>query len=479
MIGDSLKLKELNKQFKMSTENTMNVGKISQITGLVLDIEFEKLPNIYSCLKINKNGKLYVLEVKEHVGNNIVRCISIQSTQGLSRGDLVVDTREPIKVPVGEQILGRVMDSLGNPIDCRDPIESITEKVRKKPPMFSALSSKAEFLATGLKVIDLFTPYTKGGKIGFFGGAGVGKTVLINELIHNIAAHHNGYSIFIGSGERIREGLDLYQEMIDSKLIDLEGNSSKVAMILGQMCEPPGARNMVVHSGLTMAEHFADQGLDVLAFIDNIFRFIQSGSEEASLSGKMPSNVGYQATLDRDVGEVQDRINSRKKGSITSVQAVYVPADDLTDPAPNSLFTHLTSRVVLSRKVVAAGIFPGVDPLASSSKEFRGGVVSDRHQSIMNRARKLLNDYENLKDVISIFGMDELSEEQKLIVKRARKFKNFLSQPMFVAERFTGKKGQFVPLEKTLDGSEMILDGKMDHLSDLSFYMIGDVDHLL
>ena len=451
-------------------------GKIIGISGLVVDVEFEHSPKILDAVYLIKNKKKIVMEVSQYLGSSIFRCVSMNSTRGFKRGDIVFDTESPIKIGVGNGTLGRVINPLGEPLDGRDEYGFEREDIiHKKPPAFTELSNNVAILETGIKVLDLFAPYVKGGKIGFFGGAGVGKTVLITELIHNIAMKHDGYSVFIGAGERIREGLELYESMIDSSVIDLEGNNSRVSMVLGQMSESPGQRNRVVHSGLTIAEKFLEEGKDVLLFVDNIFRFVQAGSEISTLLGRTPSVLGYQPTLIKEIGEIQDRIVSTKTGSITSIQAIFIPADDMTDPAPAATFNHLSGQVLLDRSIAATGIFPAVNPLLSNSKELTPKNLGQRHYDLANSAKKLLQEYQELKNIIAIFGDQELSQEQKTVVKRARILQNFLSQPMFTAAKFTGKEGKYVKLSETLEGVEKILSGEYDEFSTTSFYMIGKI----
>ena len=457
--------------------NIMNTGKIVQIIGAVVDVEFQdQLPALYNAIKTKTTDKKeLVLETVQHLGANRVRTVSMGSTDGLQRGAEAEDTNAPISVPVGEEILGRMYDVLGNPIDEIKNAKEIKQRspIHRDAPSFTSQSTKTEIFETGIKVIDLIAPFSKGGKVGLFGGAGVGKTVLIQELIRNIATEHGGYSVFAGVGERTREGNDLYHEMKDSGVLD------KTALVFGQMNEVPGARQRVALSGLTMAEHFRDQmSKDVLLFIDNIFRFTQAGSEVSALLGRMPSAVGYQPTLAQEMGELQERITSTDKGSITSVQAVYVPADDLTDPAPATTFSHLDSTVVLSRSLVELGIYPAVDPLESTSTVLDPNIVGDEHYKVARAVQKLLQRYKDLQDIIAILGMEELSDEDKLIVSRARKIQKFLSQPFFVAEVFTGTKGQYVPLANTIKGFGEILDGKHDDKNENDFYMKGSIDEV-
>jgi len=459
-----------------------NVGTITQIMGAVVDVKFEgELPNILSALETDNHGNRLVLEVAQHLGESTVRTIAMDATEGLVRGQEVTDTGSPIQVPVGPKVLGRIMNVIGEPVDERGPLQ--TEKtlpIHRSAPDFVEQSTETEILVTGIKVIDLLAPYTKGGKVGLFGGAGVGKTVLIMELINNIAKGHGGYSVFAGVGERTREGNDLYHEMIESGVIDLEGDNSKAALVYGQMNEPPGARARVALSGLTQAEYFRDEeGQDVLFFVDNIFRFTQAGSEVSALLGRIPSAVGYQPTLATDMGALQERITSTKKGSITSVQAIYVPADDLTDPAPATSFAHLDATTVLSRQIAELGIYPAVDPLDSTSRALDPRVLGEEHYETTRRVQEVLQTYKALQDIIAILGMDELSEEDKLTVARARKIQRFLSQPFHVAEVFTGTPGVLVSLEDTIKGFKGIVDGEYDHLPEQAFYMVGTIDEAL
>ena len=452
----------------------MERGKIVQVLGPVVDVEFESgnLPMIKDALEVQNEGKRLVMEVSSHIGNNIVRCILLASSEGLSKGMEVVATGACIQVPVGKQTLGRMFNVLGDTIDNGEEIKA-EEKwgIHRKPPTFEDQSPVVEILETGIKVIDLLAPYAKGGKIGLFGGAGVGKTVLIQELIRNVATEHGGYSIFTGVGERSREGNDLWHEMNDSGVIE------KTALVFGQMNEPPGARMRVAQTGLTMAEYFRDkENQDVLLFIDNIFRYVQAGSEVSALLGRMPSAVGYQPTLANEVGELQERITSTKNGSITSVQAVYVPADDLTDPAPANTFAHLDATTVLSRKIVEQGIYPAVDPLESTSRILEPDVVGEEHYQVARRTQELLQKYKELQDIIAILGMEELDEEDKIAVYRARKIQKFLSQPFFVGEQFTSIPGRYVPLQETIRGFKAILDGEMDDYPEAAFLMTGTID---
>ena len=452
-----------------------NIGKITQVVGAVLDLKFSegKLPEINEAVEITrKDGRILVVEVAQHLGDDTVRCIAMDSTDGLVRGMDAVATGGPISVPVGEATLGRIFNVLGKPIDEKPAPEDVEYMpIHRKAPSFEEQATETEMLETGIKVVDLLCPYQKGGKIGLFGGAGVGKTVLIQELITNIATEHGGYSVFTGVGERTREGNDLYGEMTESGVI------KKTAMVFGQMNEPPGARMRVGLTGLTLAEYFRDKGgKDVLLFIDNIFRFTQAGSEVSALLGRMPSAVGYQPTLQTEMGALQERITSTKSGSITSVQAVYVPADDLTDPAPATTFAHLDATTVLDRGISAKGIYPAVDPLGSTSRILDPNVVGEEHYRIARDVQEVLQRYKDLQDIISILGMDELSDEEKLIVARARKIERFLSQCFFVAEQFTGNPGQYIPLKETLRGFREILEGKHDDLPEQAFLMVGTID---
>lgn len=456
----------------------MNIGKIVQVLGPVVDIEFiegSELPRIKDALEVNNEGKRCVMEVAQHMGNSTVRCIMLASSEGLYKGMEVTATGEGIKVPVGEQTLGRLFNVLGETIDNGGSLNGGPEWViHRDPPAFEEQSPVAEILETGIKVIDLLAPYAKGGKIGLFGGAGVGKTVLIQELIHNIATEHGGYSIFTGVGERSREGNDLWTEMGESGVI------SKTALVFGQMNEPPGARMRVAETGLTMAEYFRDEEhKNVLLFIDNIFRFTQAGSEVSALLGRMPSAVGYQPTLATEMGELQERITSTKNGSVTSVQAVYVPADDLTDPAPATTFAHLDATTVLSRKIVEQGIYPAVDPLASNSRILEPDVVGEEHYEVARKVQELLQKYKELQDIIAILGMEELGDDDKITVYRARKIQKFLSQPFSVAENFTGVSGKYVPLKETVRGFKAIVDGDMDQYPEAAFFNVGTIDEVI
>jgi len=453
------------------TSNGSNKGSIVEIKGVVLDAVFpHRLPDIYSALSIKTEHGELIAEVQQHLGDDRVRAVAMDSTDGLARGTEVVDTGSPITVPVGDQTLGRIFNVIGDPVDGKEKAKGERWPIHRDPPPFGELSAKIEIFETGIKVIDLIAPYVRGGKIGLFGGAGVGKTVLITELINNIAKQHGGVSVFTGVGERTREGTDLFLEMTESGVID------KVAMVYGQMNEPPGARLRVGLSGLTMAEYFRDQGQDTLLFIDNIFRFVQAGSEVSALLGRMPSAVGYQPTLATEMGQLQERITSTRTGSVTSVQAIYVPADDLTDPAPANVFAHLDSTTTLSRAIVEKGIYPAVDPLDSTSRALQPGIVSDEHYRTATRVQEVLQRYRDLQDIIAILGIDELSDEDKLVVQRARKIERYLSQPFFTAEVFTGTPGEYVKLEDTIRGFTEILDGKHDDLPEQAFYMVGAIE---
>lgn len=454
-----------------------NIGKIAQVIGPVVDIRFkeEHLPNLLDAITIDKNGEIIVVEVSQHLGNDTVRCISMGPTDGLIRGMDCVDTGRPIAVPVGENTLGRLFNVLGETIDGKEELKNAeTSPIHREAPSFEEQETSQEIFETGIKVVDLMAPYSKGGKVGLFGGAGVGKTVLIQELINNIATQHGGISVFTGVGERTREGNDLYHEMIESGVID------KTALVFGQMNEPPGARMRVALTGLTMAEHFRDQqGQDVLLFIDNIFRFTQAGSEVSALLGRMPSAVGYQPTLATEMGQLQERITSTKKGSITSVQAVYVPADDLTDPAPATTFAHLDAITVLSRAISEQGFYPAVDPLESSSRMLSPAIVGEEHYSVARQVQELLQRYKELQDIIAILGLDELSDEDRLIVSRARKIQRFLTQPFVVAETFTSLPGKYVPISETVRGFKEILEGKHDEVPETAFLMVGTIEEAL
>ena len=454
-------------------------GYITQVIGAVVDVKFDgELPEILTALECNNGGTRLVLEVAQHLGESSARTIAMDSTEGLKRGDEVVDTGKPIQVPVGPETLGRIINVIGEPIDQKGNVQTKENwPIHRQAPSFNDQSTETEILVTGIKVIDLLAPYAKGGKIGLFGGAGVGKTVIIMELINNIAKAHGGFSVFAGVGERTREGNDLYHEMIESGVIKPDGDGSKAALVYGQMNEPPGARARVALTGLTVAEYFRDQeGQDVLFFVDNIFRFTQAGSEVSALLGRIPSAVGYQPTLATDMGNLQERITTTNKGSITSVQAIYVPADDLTDPAPATSFSHLDATTVLSRQIAELGIYPVVDPLDSTSRILDPRVVGDEHYRVAREVQKILQTYKSLQDIIAILGMDELSEEDKLTVARARKIQRFLSQPFFVAEVFTGSPGKLVDLESTIKGFDAICKGEYDHLPEAAFYMVGTIE---
>lgn len=454
-------------------------GRITQVIGAVVDVQFdEHLPAILNALETKNGNNRLVLEVAQHLGENTVRTVAMDISEGLVRGQEVSDTGAPISVPVGEGTLGRIMNVIGEPVDEAGPIKAEAMRAIHQPaPLYTDQSTEAEILITGIKVVDLLAPYAKGGKIGLFGGAGVGKTVLIQELINNVAKAHGGYSVFAGVGERTREGNDLYHEFIESGVNKKGGGAgSKCALVYGQMNEPPGARARVGLSGLTVAEHFRDQGQDVLFFVDNIFRFTQAGSEVSALLGRIPSAVGYQPTLATDMGALQERITTTHKGSITSVQAIYVPADDLTDPAPATSFAHLDATTVLSRSIAEKGIYPAVDPLDSTSRMLTPLVVGEEHYAVSRQVQQILQRYKALQDIIAILGMDELSEEDKLAVSRARKIERFLSQPFFVAEVFTGSPGKFVDLADTIKGFKGLCDGKYDHLPEAAFYMVGTIE---
>ncbi|MBC8590079.1 F0F1 ATP synthase subunit beta [Wansuia hejianensis] len=454
-----------------------NIGEIVQVIGPVVDIRYdeENLPELLNAIEIQKGEEKIIVEVAQHIGDDVVRCISMNSTDGLVRGMKAINTGESISVPVGEETLGRLFDVLGRTIDGKEGLKTSRKSpIHRGAPSFEEQDTAQEIFETGIKVVDLIAPYSKGGKVGLFGGAGVGKTVLIQELINNIATHHGGISVFTGVGERTREGNDLYYEMIESGVID------KTALVFGQMNEPPGARMRVALTGLTMAEHFRDEeGQDVLLFIDNIFRFTQAGSEVSALLGRMPSAVGYQPTLATEMGQLQERITSTKKGSITSVQAVYVPADDLTDPAPATTFAHLDATTVLSRSIAELGIYPAVDPLDSTSRILSPDIVGEEHYKVARGVQELLQRYKDLQDIIAILGIDELSDDDRLIVARARKVQRFLSQPFFVAEQFTGLQGKYVPISETVRGFKEILEGKHDDVPESAFFMAGTIDDVL
>ena len=453
--------------------NGQNVGKLIEVKGVVIDALFpDQLPEIYHAVRLSVDGRDVIAEVQQHLGDDRVRAVAMDSTDGFARGIDVVDLGGPITVPVGDVTLGRLWNVIGEPVDHKEAPADGVERwpIHRDPPPFSELSAKVEIFETGIKVIDLVAPFVRGGKVGLFGGAGVGKTVLIQELIRNVAEEHAGVSVFAGVGERTREGNDLLLEMQESEVIE------KVALVFGQMNEPPGARLRVGLSGLTMAEYFRDEGQDVLLFIDNIFRFVQAGSEVSALLGRMPSAVGYQPTLGTEMGQLQERITSTQKGSVTSIQAIFVPADDYTDPAPASVFAHLDSSVVLERSIVEQGIYPAMDPLASFSRALQPDIVGEEHYDVTTRVQEVLQRYKDLQDIIAILGMDELTDEDKLTVTRARKIQRFLSQPNFVAEQFTGTPGEYVPLEETIKGFQEILEGKHDELPEQAFYMVGTIE---
>ena len=462
----------------MADTASNNIGSVSQVLGAVVDVQFEgELPYIMNALECDNNGSRLILEVAQHLGESTVRTIAMDTTEGLVRGQKVTDTGSPIMMPVGPETLGRILNVIGEPIDERGPLNT-TKKlpIHREAPVFTDQSTETEVLVTGIKVVDLLAPYSRGGKIGLFGGAGVGKTVLIMELINNVAKAHGGYSVFAGVGERTREGNDLYHEMMESGVIQPDGES-KAALVYGQMNEPPGARARVGLSGLTLAEYFRDEeGQDVLLFVDNIFRFTQAGSEVSALLGRIPSAVGYQPTLATDMGNLQERITTTNKGSITSVQAIYVPADDLTDPAPATSFAHLDATTVLSRQIAELGIYPAVDPLDSTSRILDPRTVGDEHYAVAREVQRVLQSYKGLQDIIAILGMDELSEEDKLVVARARKIQRFLSQPFHVAEIFTGMSGVFVDLEDTIKGFKGLVEGEYDDLPEAAFYMVGKIE---
>ncbi len=463
------------------------VGKVRQVMGAVVDVQFDgDLPEILNALETKNQGQRLVLEVAQHLGENAVRTIAMDSTEGLVRGQDVLDTGAPIMVPVGDETLGRIMNVIGEPVDEAGPVTTKAKRaIHQSAPAFADQATEAQILVTGIKVVDLLAPYAKGGKIGLFGGAGVGKTVLIMELINNVAKAHGGYSVFAGVGERTREGNDLYHEMIESKVnIDPKKNNgsakgSKAALVYGQMNEPPGARARVALTGLTVAENFRDQGQDVLFFVDNIFRFTQAGSEVSALLGRIPSAVGYQPTLATDMGALQERITTTQKGSITSVQAIYVPADDLTDPAPATSFAHLDATTVLSRAIAEKGIYPAVDPLDSTSRMLDPRIVGEEHYAVARRVQAILQKYKSLQDIIAILGMDELSEDDKMTVARARKIERFMSQPFHVAEVFTGSPGKLVALADTIKAFKGLCDGDYDHLPEPAFYMVGTIDEAI
>ena len=454
-------------------------GRITQVIGAVVDVKFDgELPEILNALETQNQGSRLVLEVAQHLGENSVRCIAMDTSEGLMRGQEVIDTGAPISVPVGDECLGRIINVIGEPVDEAGPLVTAGRRAIHQPaPSYAEQATEAQILETGIKVVDLLAPYAKGGKIGLFGGAGVGKTVLIMELINNVAKAHGGYSVFAGVGERTREGNDLYHEMIEGGVNQKGGGAgSKCALVYGQMNEPPGARSRVALTGLTVAEHFRDKGQDVLFFVDNIFRFTQAGSEVSALLGRIPSAVGYQPTLATDMGMLQERITTTTKGSITSVQAIYVPADDLTDPAPAASFAHLDATTVLSRSIAEKGIYPAVDPLDSTSRMLSPMVVGEEHYNIARQVQQMLQRYKSLQDIIAILGMDELSEDDKLVVTRARKIQRFLSQPFHVAEIFTGSPGKLVSLADTIKGFKGLVEGKYDHLPEAAFYMVGTIE---
>ena len=458
-----------------------NAGSITQIMGAVVDVRFpDELPPILNALYVEQDGKRIVLEVAQHLGESTVRTVAMDTTDGMVRGQEIIDTGEPISVPVGPETLGRIINVVGDPVDERGAVNTKKRSpIHREAPEFVDQSTETEILVTGIKVIDLLEPYAKGGKIGLFGGAGVGKTVIIMELINNIAKGHGGYSVFAGVGERTREGNDLYHEMIESGVIDLKGKNSKAALVYGQMNEPPGNRLRVGLTGLTMAEYFRDEGRDVLFFVDNIYRYTLAGTEVSALLGRMPSAVGYQPTLAEEMGVLQERITSTRTGSVTSIQAVYVPADDLTDPSPATTFAHLDATLVLSRQIAELGIYPAVDPLDSSSRQLDPLVVGQEHYDVARGVQGTLQRYKELRDIIAILGMDELSDEDKLAVARARKIQRFLSQPFFVAETFTGAPGKYVSLKETIRGFKGIVDGEYDHLPEQAFYMVGTIDEVI
>ncbi len=457
-------------------------GRLTQIIGAVVDVEFDgKLPPILNAVHVDNGGQRLVLEVAQHLGEQTVRCIAMDSTEGLVRGQEAVDTGDSIRVPVGPETLGRILNVVGEPVDEGKPVNAkLTFPIHRPAPEYVDQSTEAEILVTGIKVVDLLAPYVQGGKIGLFGGAGVGKTVLIQEMIYRVAENHDGVSVFAGVGERTREGNDLYHEMVESGVIKTDGEGSKAALVYGQMNEPPGARARVALTGLTLAEYFRDEeGQDVLFFVDNIFRFTQAGSEVSALLGRIPSAVGYQPTLATDMGALQERITTTRKGSITSVQAIYVPADDLTDPAPATSFAHLDATTVLSRQIAELGIYPAVDPLDSTSRMLDPRIVGTEHYDVARRVQEVLQQYKSLQDIIAILGMDELSEEDKLVVSRARKIQRFLSQPFHVAEVFTGSPGVLVSLDDTIKGFKGIVEGEYDHLPEAAFYMVGTIEEAL
>ncbi|MGQ9552854.1 MAG: F0F1 ATP synthase subunit beta [Anaerolineae bacterium] len=452
------------------------IGRVVEVIGPVVDVEFppEQLPEIYDAVEIRVDGRVLVLEVQQHVGRDSVRCLAMDTTDGLRRGMEAIQTGSPITVPVGPGTLGRLFNVVGEPIDERGPVEAEQRyPIHREPPAFADQSTRSEFFETGLKVIDLIAPFTRGGKTGIFGGAGVGKTVIIQELIRSIAVEHGGYSVFAGVGERSREGTELWRQMEESGVL------ARTVMVFGQMNEPPGVRLRVALTGVTMAEYFRDQGAEVLLFIDNIFRFVMSGSEVSALMGRMPSAVGYQPTLSTEMGELQERITSTRRGAITSMQAVYVPADDYTDPAPVATFAHLDATISLDRAIAAQGLYPAVDPLASTSRILDPRIVGEEHYTVAREVQQVLQRYKDLQDIIAILGVDELSDEDKQIVARARRIQRFLSQPMFVSERFTGKAGRYVPIEETVRGFRQILDGMHDEVPEQAFFMQGNIEDVL
>ena len=466
----------------MAEATTKSTGRVTQVIGAVVDVKFDgKLPEILNALETTNGGNRLVLEVAQHLGESSVRCIAMDVSEGLTRGQEVVDTGAPIMVPVGDGCLGRIMNVIGEPVDEAGPMKTTaTRAIHQEAPSYAEQATEAQILETGIKVVDLLAPYAKGGKIGLFGGAGVGKTVLIMELINNVAKAHGGYSVFAGVGERTREGNDLYHEMIEGGVNKLGGGEgSKCALVYGQMNEPPGARARVALTGLTVAEDFRDKGQDVLFFVDNIFRFTQAGSEVSALLGRIPSAVGYQPTLATDMGQMQERITTTNKGSITSVQAIYVPADDLTDPAPATSFAHLDATTVLSRSIAEKGIYPAVDPLDSTSRMMSPLVVGEEHYGVARQVQQVLQRYKALQDIIAILGMDELSEDDKMAVARARKIERFLSQPFHVAEVFTGSPGKLVSLADTIKGFKGLVEGKYDHLPEAAFYMVGSIEEAI
>jgi F-type H+-transporting ATPase subunit beta len=478
-LDEIMRMKRHSREVESMETSANSTGRITQVIGAVVDVKFEgRLPEILNALETTNQGQRLVLEVAQHLGENTVRTIAMDSSEGLVRGQEVVDTGAPISVPVGDETLGRIINVIGEPVDEAGPMKTTSKRAIHQPaPSYAEQATEAQILETGIKVVDLLAPYAKGGKIGLFGGAGVGKTVLIMELINNIAKAHGGYSVFAGVGERTREGNDLYHEMIEGGVNKKGGGEgSKCALVYGQMNEPPGARMRVALSGLTVAEDFRDRGMDVLFFVDNIFRFTQAGSEVSALLGRIPSAVGYQPTLATDMGALQERITTTTKGSITSVQAIYVPADDLTDPAPATSFAHLDATTVLSRSIAEKGIYPAVDPLDSTSRMLSPAIVGEEHYDVARKVQSTLQRYKSLQDIIAILGMDELSEEDKLTVARARKIERFLSQPFHVAEVFTGAPGKLVALADTIKGFKGLVEGEYDHLPEAAFYMVGTIE---